>query len=110
MCFVDIYSLRYSIVSYSRTYGSSTHSTIEGHCEQILSTWIGSRPVIVQCHGFDYTCIQSGDGVYVQLSEVVMSSVPFGWFHLNVTVSHDSAFASTLVGTHNPTESVYHVL
>ena len=48
-------------------------------------------------HGLVVHSAQPGDGG-VQLTEVVMLSVPLGWSHCRVTVSHDSTVATTIAG------------
>ena len=65
----------------------------------------GLRPVIV--HGLVVHSAQPGDGG-VQLTEVVMSAGSLGWIHCRVTVLHDFAFATTLVGTRSPVDSRSH--
>ena len=61
------------------------------------------RPVIV--HGLVVHSAQPGNGG-VQLTEVVMSLGPLGWSHCRVTVLHDFAFATTIIGVRGPVDDI----
>ena len=65
---------------------------------------LGLRPVIV--HGLAVHSAQPGDGG-VQLTEVVMSLGSLGWLHCRVILSHDFAFAATIVGARSPADDIY---
>ena len=56
-------------------------------------------------HGLVVQSAQPGDGG-VQLTELVMSLGSLGWSHCRVTVSHDSAFAATIIGARSPRDDI----
>ena len=66
---------------------------------------LGLRPVIL--HGLVVHSAQPGE-CGVQLTEVVMSLGPLGWFHCRVTVLHVSAFAIILAGARIPIDGRSH--
>ena len=66
---------------------------------------LGVRPVIVQ--GLAMHSAQPGDGG-VELTEMMMSLGPLGWFHCRVTLLHVSTFATTLAGASSPIDSRSH--
>ena len=61
------------------------------------------RPVIL--HGLVVHSAQPGDGG-VQLTEGVMSLGLLGWLHCRVTILHDPAFATTIVGACSPRNDI----